>query len=632
MNAQAKPDGVPNRTVILDAGAQYRMDIEQNLKRQGYFAERMPIDTPIEELGEVGSLIISGGPHSVYEDNVPLIDPRILEDPDMPPILGICYGAQLINYLEGGSVEGLEDREDGPTLIDVDPESPLFHGLTPEQRVLMSHGDTIVEVAEGYRVTARSGDLIAGISNEDGTVHGVQFHPEVLTANGAEMFKNFMGKVCGIEADYEYGYDQIIEDAIAEVRETVGDKQVLAYVSGGVDSMALAKLLAEALPAEQLFLVYVDHGMMRKGETEQVKATAEAAGIPLRIFDASKMFLDATTEIDGFETVPLKDAVDPEIKRKIIGDKFITLQDKEIAVELGLDLDNYMLGMGTLHTDLMESGSEIASALANKIKSHHNDTEAVRALRAMGRVLEPWRYLQKDDVRAVAKKLGLPEEVFNRQPFPGPGFGIRIICAEGPWWPDESDAMNDEVAKYGNERVQANVLPIRTVGLQGDHRTYGHLVSLSGKPEDRNWKELISIADNIPRKVHGVNRVCYVFGEPVTEYREITPTHVTEETLGILSEADAVARRILTESGLDESLSQVPIIAFPVNFGEPGKVSIAIRTFITNNFKTGEIAVPNEDIPENVIEQMVEEILQLEKVSRVVYDLSSKPPGTTEWE
>jgi GMP synthase (glutamine-hydrolysing) len=627
-----KPEMPTAREVvyILDGGAQYALDIEQQLKRQGFYAERVPFETPLENLQDSRAVILSGGPESVYDPEAPGCDPRLLEPrDDRPPVLGICYGAQLINHARGGSVVRLEEEEYGTTAITIDSNSVLFRGLALDQEALMSHGDTMVELAPGFEVVARSGDMVAAIANPDERLYGFQFHPEVSTAEGPAMLRNFLQNVAGMEANYTYTYEEFVEDAVQEVREQADGHQVLAFISGGVDSAALAALLEKALPSEQLFLIYVNNGFMRQGESEYVQKTLAGAGIQVQVFDGTDMFLTGNTVINGVETPPLYQVTDPEIKRKIIGDIFIKVQER-MGAELGLDTDNFKLAMGTLYTDLIESGSKHASDKAAVIKSHHNDTELVRRLREAGRVIEPWRYLQKDDVRAVGKLLGLPAEIYERQPFPGPGLAIRAICAERPYIPPDFDLVTDRLSAFDMPEITTCLLPVQTVGVQGDHRTYGHLAGLSGKMD---WPELIQLARTIPRQIRSINRVVYLFGGPVSGgLDQITPTHLTPDVIEQLRAVDAIVNQRLKQHGLDRSISQVPVVSFPVPFGEPGARSIGIRTIMTPNFKTGDIAVPGKDFPEEVLLDIVHEITKIPGIARIAYDLTSKPPATTEWE
>ncbi len=624
--------GLPETVLILDGGAQYVMDIEQQIKRLGFHAKRMPLETTLEEVQALNckAVVFSGGPESVYEEGSPMCDPRLVTPGiDHPPALGICYGAQLITHILGGKVEALETREDGFTEIIVDSLSSVFSGTESNQTVLMSHGDTVTELPPGFEATAYSGELIAAFANPEQKLYGLQFHPEVSTAEGPVMLRNFLCEVAGMAPEYSYSNEEFVEDTILDVRNQVGEREVLAFVSGGVDSSALGALLERALPPEQVHLVYVDNGFMRLGESQYVTETLSRAGINISVYDAAEMFYSGTTIIDGIETPPLYEVVEPEVKRKIIGDTFIKVQD-HMAEELGLDLDNFMLAMGTLHTDLIESGSKHASQKADTIKSHHNDTEAVRKLRDAGRVLEPWRFIQKDDVREVAALLDLPDEIVNRQPFPGPGLAIRIICKDSVNFDDSFFYTAEKLASFDTPDIKTSLLPIQTVGVQGDHRTYGHLVGLSGKED---WQELIRIAREIPRQVHGVNRVVYIFGEhPGPAVYEITPTHLTLDNIEQLRRVDSIVNKKLKAYGLDRSISQVPVISFPVNFGKPGNSSIGIRTILTPNFKTGDVAIPGIHFEEHILKEIVDDILKIVSISRVVYDLTSKPPATTEWE
>lgn len=622
--------GKAQMIAILDAGAQYGMDIEQQAKRQGFDAVRLPYDTPVEDLYGYGGIILSGGPESVYDESSPRPDPRLLSDQEgRPPLLGICHGEQMINFAFGGSVERLDTREDGFEKIQLDPDTPLLQGLGHEEVFVTTHGDTITEVAPGFEVIARSGDLIAGIANYEKQIYGVQFHPEVSPPAGPLVLKNFMENICGLTASYEYNTENFIEDAIQEVRESVGSREVLAYISGGVDSSALAKLLERALSNEQVSLVLVDHGFMRAEEIDEVSAMLAASNIHVQVVDAYEKFKHATTFIDGIETSPLDQVSDPEIKRKIIGNTFITVQE-ETAREIGLDMDNYILAMGTLYTDLIESGSAIASGKADGIKTHHNDTEFVRQLRKQGRVLEPWRFIQKDDVREVGRILGLDEAIYSRQPFPGPGLAIRIICGDTLHRPDNFESIVGQLNTFGDDSMRVDFGPIKSVGLQGDARTYANLALLSG---ERDWVKLKEAAKRIPNTVHDINRVAYVFGSPLVKTPDvIVPTFVNDETVKKLKQADAIVNKKLRTYGLDKTISQVPVILLPIDFDNTGSRSIAIRTFQTVNFKTGDVALPGIDFPEHVLLEIVDEILELPEIDRVLYDLTSKPPGTTEWE
>jgi GMP synthase (glutamine-hydrolysing) len=315
----------------------------------------------------------------------------------------------------------------------------------------------------------------------------------------------------------------------------------------------------------------------------------------------------------------------------------------------GLDASRAFLAQGTLRPDLIESASHGVSAAAGVIKTHHNDTALVRALRDSGRIIEPLRDFHKDEVRELGRQLGLPEEVVWRQPFPGPGLAIRVICADAPFHTEDDEAVAAKLRTFGSDTLRLTLVPVRTVGVQGDARSYRSLAAIStaGPP---NWRDLLALARAVPHKIREVNRVVYVLGRsigaidygadplaPALEKSEllttITPTHLESGAIEQLRAADAVVNEVLRKFGLLRRLSQVPVILFPADFGVSGGRAVCIRTFITNDFMTGVPALPGVDIPEAALAEMTRRILaEVEGIVRVVYDLTAKPPGTTEWE
>ncbi|MBI4039967.1 glutamine-hydrolyzing GMP synthase [Candidatus Daviesbacteria bacterium] len=615
------------RLAILDAGAQYGKVIDRRVRELNVESVLLPLNTSAEDLNHFRALIVSGGPESVYADNAPKYDPRLLALGK--PVLGICYGMQLINYFRGGMVNKTRRREDGPCNITVDTSSLLFRGLNPNQEVLMSHGDSVTEVPEGFKVSARSNGLIAGIENPKDKLYGVQFHPEVdLTVNGRTILRNFLYEIACFTGSYT------IEDrrrrAIDYIKEGVKDRDVLVLVSGGVDSTVCAALLAEAITPKRIHAIHIDNGFMRLGESDKVKAALGEIGINLKVVNAAEDFYHGITTTRGDQTKPLRETVNPEEKRLIIGDQFMKVSQRAIE-DLGLNPEEVVLAQGTLRPDLIESASQMASGNAATIKTHHNDTPLVRELRSKGMVIEPLKDYHKDEVRTLGLELGLPEEIVWRQPFPGPGLAVRIICGKTPYVTDDFEQINELLTKYTSSDISTTLLPIQTVGIQGDGRTYSYLAGLSGKD---NWDELFRVAREIPKEIHQVNRIAYIFGErisgPVTE---TTPTFLTPEVIKQLQMADDIVNRTLFRHGLLRGLSQVPVVSFPVNFGIPGNRSIAIRTFITNDFMTGVPARPGQDISKEALNEMVIGILSgVNNISRIAYDLTSKPPGTTEWE
>ena len=616
-----------SRIAILDPGAQYGKLIDKTVRKLGVESQIVDLAASSEELADYDAYILAGGGSSVHDADAPKYNAEIFGLGK--PILGICYGLQLIVKEFGGTVEKLDTREDGPIAITVERDTTFFEGTPKSQIVLMTHGDTVTKLPEGFELDATSGGLTAAISNASKNIYGVQFHPETdLTVHGSQLISNFLFKVAGLSANYTL--EDRHQEALKEIRDTVGSRDVLLFVSGGVDSTITALLMAEAKLAGAVHAVHVDHGMMRQNESDVVEIALKAAGIDLDLVRDPDFFMNAITDIRGTTSKALKDTTDPEEKRAIIGDAFIKLRNREIE-RLGLDADNTVLAMGTLRPDLIESASEMASSNAKVIKTHHNDTPLVRELRKRNQVIEPLKELHKDEVRELGAKLGAPDELVWRHPFPGPGLGIRLLCAEEPYMMDDFKEVTAQLAKHATDSIKTTLLPVRTVGVQGDDRTLSYLAALSG---EEDWPTLQKIAREIPKSVHGVNRIVYVFGDALTETSQdkITVTYPSKDAFDQLRIADDAATKVLQKHGLNKAVAQMPIVSFPVNFGKEGKRSIGIRTMITNDFMTGDIALPGRDLPVDVVHEMVAEILKDDSIVRVVYDLTSKPPGTTEWE
>jgi GMP synthase (glutamine-hydrolysing) len=605
----------PELVAILDAGAQYGKVIDRRVRSLQVESIMLPMDTPASNLKKFSAIIISGGPESVYSKTAPQFDPNILKLGK--PILGICYGMQVMVHLLGGKVEALDRREDGPCGININPKSPLFNGLKPKQQVLMSHGDSVTKLPPEFTATAHSGKITAGIEDQNRNLYGVQFHPEVdLTQNGQHILKNFLFNISHLKGSFNI--KDRIEQAILDIKKRVGNKQILILVSGGVDSTVCATLLGQALKSNQIKAVHIDHGFMRQDESSKVKIALEKQGLKLTVINCAQEF---QTQLDG--------VTNPETKRRLIGDTFMAVTEQAIK-DLKLD-NNLLIAQGTLRPDLIESASRIASHKADAIKTHHNDSPAVRKLRQQNRVVEPLSGYHKDEVREIGHQLGLPPALVWRQPFPGPGLAIRLLCAKKPFIDENFRSISQKLKKYSTDKMAVTLLPARTVGVQGDGRTYSYFVGLSG---ERHWPTLFKLAREIPKQIRQINRVIYLFGDKITTpVTAITPTYVTPENIRQLRQADEIVNKTLLEFKLIRKLSQVPVISFPIGFGQQGARSIAIRTFLTNDFMTGVPAIPGKEMPIKALNQMVKQILEkVPGIARVAYDLTSKPPGTTEWE
>ncbi len=596
-----------HKVAILDAGAQYAKVIDRRVRELNVYSEILPLDSKVEDLAGFDAVIISGGPSSVYDKKAPAFDPKLFSL--KKPILGICYGMQLMNHALGGSVKPLGVKEYGETIIRVKPHL-LFSSLSKKEQVLMSHGDSITRLAPGFKSIANSSSIIAAIADDSRQYYGLQFHPEVdLTAKGIQVLKNFLFTISNLKPSYKM--EDRIQAAVDEIRSTVGSRPVLSLISGGVDSAVSTALLLNALPKEKVYAIHVDSGLMRKDESSKVCSALAFLGLKhLRLVNAKKDFLAA-----------LKGVSDPQQKREIIGNLFMHIVDSEIKK---LKLKDCFLAQGTLRPDLIESASGLVSKKAQVIKTHHNDTSLVREKRRKGLVIETNKDWHKDEVRLVGRKLGLPAEIVERHPFPGPGLGVRILCAEHPYLNDIEEVQSavDKIVKP--HYLKAAVLPIRSVGVQGDGRSYKYAVALSGRGHFPTLKRL---AFEIPKLVPHVNRVVYLFERNIVHPpRSITPTYIDKNVADLLREADSIINRALLK--YDVKVAQCPVVLVPVSFS--GKnYSVALRPFITNDFMTGRPASFGE-VPIACLKEIVRNLHMLDL--DVLYDLTSKPPATTEWE
>lgn len=494
------------KVIVLDFGSQYTNLIARRVREQQVYSEILPCDVSFSEIERLNpkGIILSGGPSSVYEENAPKCSPLVFSG--KYPVLGICYGMQIMSHMLGGKVVKGEKGEFGKTLLKVESDSDLFDGLDKEFIVWMSHNDIVIRAPENFRVIASTDNTpIAGIEDGERKIYGIQFHPEVIhTINGDKIIRNFLYKICSCSGDWTP--EHFINETIDNIRETVKDGKVICALSGGVDSTTTAVLVHKAI-GDNLICIFVNQGTLRENEVSQVLDTLKSFNMRVEYIDATDRFLER-----------LKGVTDPEEKRKIIGHEFVNVFE-EVAVRLG-DVD--FLAQGTLYPDVIESAT--SSQKAHKIKTHHNVGGLPEKMRL--KLVEPLRNLFKDEVRKVALSLGIPEKIVYRQPFPGPGLAIRVI---GEVTKERLEIIRkaDYIISTEIENAGLNkelwqyfgiLLPEMSVGVMGDRRTFGHVVAiraiLSEDGMTADWARLPytlleRISNRIINEVPKVNRVVY---------------------------------------------------------------------------------------------------------------------------
>ena len=597
---------------VIDFGGQYAHLIATKIRRLGVLAEIRQPEDPLEAFEGYKGIIISGSPalssHGEDQDYT-----KDIYDLDTP-ILGFCFGHQEIAKHYGGEViHG--GREWGRADLQIQGNHPLFAGLDPSEQVWMSHYDSVASVGPefrelGFSLTAGGEHRYAAIGSDSLRRYGFQFHPEVDdTLHGTEMIANFVFEICGCEASWSM--EQYLEEQVETIREQVGDESVFLLASGGVDSTVAAVILGRALGSERVHLLHIDNGLMRKEESEEVLRRFQEMGLGehLHFVDASETFLEA-----------LAGVVEPEEKRSAIGNTFV-----EVFQEAARDLQiaDHLLGQGTIYPDTIETGG---TRRADVIKTHHNRVPVIEEMIREGKVVEPLADLYKVEVREVGETLDIPRELLWRHPFPGPGLGVRLLCNDGE--PDtegleEAGPVLGEIgARFG---LHSLILPIRSVGVKADLRAYEHPVLLTGQAE---WDDLTTAASAISSEVPGMNRCVWnLDGRAPRSARPLART-VTRERLDTLRDADHVVMDGLRRHGLYDAIWQCPTVLVPLELeGREGEM-IVIRPVISERAMT---ASPYP-VPPAVLEELRDAILRIPGIGSVALDITSKPPGTIEWE
>jgi GMP synthase (glutamine-hydrolysing) len=599
---------------VIDFGGQYAHLIATKVRALGVLAEiRQPEDT-LDAFRRYKGIIISGSPSLSSHGEDSAYTKAIY---DLPvPIVGFCFGHQEIAKHYGGEVVH-GGREWGPAEMHLTRPHPIFEGLGPVERVWMSHFDSVTAVGPdfeelGWSLLGREGRRhgFAAIGSDKLKRYGFQFHPEVDdTVHGDAMIANFVLGICGCQPTWTT--ENYLHEQVKRLRDQVGGRPVFLLASGGVDSTVAAVLLARALGPERLRLLHIDNGLMRKDESRKVLASLAQLGLEKRVH-----FVDASAEF----LAALAGVVEPEAKRRIIGETFVTVFERE-ARRLGIG--DHLLGQGTIYPDTIETGG---TKRADVIKTHHNRVPIIEEMIAAGRVVEPLAELYKVEVRRLGEQLGLPRELVWRHPFPGPGLGIRLLCADGR--PDMEDLgrigaeAGAIAAEYG---LAATPLPIRSVGVKADVRCYEHPLLLSGAAP---WSAVVETAGRVFREVAGVNRCVWNLSPAPPDRVEVRAAAVTRQRLDLLREADALVMAGLRRHGLYDAIWQCPTVLVPLAFDGGGDEWVVIRPVLSERAMT---AMPGE-LPAALLEELRRSVGALPGVSGIALDVTSKPPGTIEWE
>lgn len=592
-----------NKIAIIDFGGQYTHLIARRIRNLGVYSEIFHPEEFIA-IDDIVGIIFSGGPQSVNADDAYRINIDI-EKIDVP-ILGICYGHQILASMLGGTIESGENKEYGFTTISCEPDSVLFAGLEKNQSVWMSHGDHVSELPETCRITAFSESIkVASFESKDRKFFGVQFHPEVThTTNGLKMLDKFIS-VCSDDRDWKA--ENFKDTLIQQIRDEAKGRKLVLLLSGGVDSLVALELCIQSVGNENVFSIHVDTGFMRKNESSKIMDHYKKLGYEnIKIINAEEIYIKE-----------LKGVVEPEAKRLIIGKLFVDIANEELT---GLEeKEELMLVQGTIYPDTIESGS---TDKAVKIKTHHNRVDEIQKLIEEGKVIEPIKEFYKDEVRQLGEELGLPHKLVHRHPFPGPGLAIRVICSDTDKPSDDylidNAKLNDILSEFG---LAGNILPIKSVGVQGDFRTYHHPAVVWFKDGIKsNWKVLKTGASKTINKLQSVNRI--VFSSQSVDL-ELKKLYLEKPVIDKLREVDTVLRQ---ETDHIPEIWQMPVVALPLF--QNGKQAFVMRPVCSTDAMTA--SVYEMDFKE--FERLSNLIQKIDGVGNLLYDVTTKPPGTIEWE
>ncbi len=657
-----------NKIAVLDFGGQYAHLITSRLRNLGALSEIVNPQNFTSKQAEENfkGLVFSGGPSSVYKTSKPQFksDPNLLKT--NLPILGICYGHQLLIQQSGGVVIPAKKAEYGPAILNIKQKIEIFKKLESKTsfQVWMSHGDEVETLAPNFSILGETKDCpFAAVANLERKHFGLQFHPEVQgTEFGQEILSSFI-ELCGLKDSWSI--QNYLEEEKKRIQTQYKNSKIFFLLSGGVDSTVAFALVAHALttPSDEvasshpnisniesndsnksitkiksiqnLKALHIDTGFMRDGESELVCKAMKNLGVEVELNDASNEFFRA-----------LKGITKPEEKRVIIGELFLSIQ-QEASKNLKLDVlkEEWILGQGTIYPDHVESG---ANHVAEKIKTHHNRVSGIQALIAEGRVIEPLAFLYKDEVRSLGNLLNLPQELVDRHPFPGPGLAVRCLCTQ-----EKSKMLSEEIEfirikdtlkkdlynelqKY--DTFNFDILPIQSVGVQGDKRSYKHCLALTSKtPVFSNWNTLKSISSHITNQFKELNRVILNLdtlestSKPKNLYLKYN-AYLTPDRISILRRADKIVHDFLIEKNYYKMIWQAPVVLLPLSSSldnnKTSEEALVLRPICSSDAMTAEVF----EMPFTDLMELNSRLKKIKEIISVFYDLTSKPPGTIEWE
>lgn len=621
------------KIVVLDFGSQYAHLIAKRFRALGYYSEIELPSCDVEKLRDAKGIVFSGGPASVYDEKTPDFNSRIL-DLDVP-ILGLCYGHYIVHLGYNGKVGKAEVGEFGFAQLNIRKElnSPLFKGIDPQQQVWMSHQDGVLSMGDGFEVIGSTKDCpFAATQNLAKKRFSLQCHCEVKdTPCGNQIFENF-AQYCQMPKNWDE--DAVLNHIIEDTKKQAGDKNVLLFLSGGVDSTVAFALLNKALGQDRVLGLHIDNGFMRKNESSNVDKAYRGHNFNnFVVKDASESFLSAIAGL-----------TDPQKKRMAVGENFITVRDNFVK-EQNLDENRYMLAQGTLYPDIIESGGTKNS---HTIKTHHNRVEGIQKLIEKGLIIEPLKDLYKDEVRRMGKKLGLEDDLVMRHPFPGPGLSINVLCSDGVLSADDKEELKKAKEEFEGieitefcENCKASlvktVLPVKSVGVQGDFRTYRFPACLAFKKDEKGFFHVPKVREKVEKtsstitnSARFLNRtVIKLYQKPGVKDEDLVlqKGYCTRERLDQLREVDNIVLTELHKNGWYDKIFQHLTIDLPYATSNK-KASFVLRPVVSEDVMTARFAW----LPMELMDNIVKQIAELDFVDSLYLDCTNKPPATFGWE